>query len=264
MRERRATQAVVPAQNLVVSIHARDWKGPRLVTGAGRLTNFVDHVDSDRRRLFVAAAGSCLIVFVLLAGLVHLAWSPLQAVDSDVGAPAEAWSLQHVVAVRVLLAIETVFGTLGTVLYVSVLLIVLWLHEHRRAVVWSASVMVGTSVTTTASKLLFRRQRPQWDDSVHTLTSYSFPSGHASGIASGMGVLIVLVTLYVHRTSVRRAILAAAAVLVVMVGADRILLGVHNLSDVVAGYAVAGIWVYSMLALYPPEVARRIPRMIDS
>jgi membrane-associated phospholipid phosphatase len=130
---------------------------------------------------------------------------------------------------------------------------VLWFRGHRRAIVWTVVVMVGASATTTALKLLLRRKRPHWDVSVHTLSSFSFPSGHASGIASGMGVVVVLTALYVHRTAVRRAVFAAAAALVVLVGADRILLGVHNVSDVLAGYAVAGFWLFLMLAVYPPE-----------
>lgn len=210
-----------------------------------------------RGRLF-AAAGVCLLIVSLLAILVHVGWSPLQDFDSDFGAPAEAWSVRHAAAVELLLAIELMFGTINTVLYMLVLVVVLWCAGHRRAIVWSVLVMVGTSATTTAMKLSFRRQRPQWEDSVHTLTSFSFPSGHASGIASGMGVVGVLTMLYVQRRAVRRVVLAAGAALVVLVGADRILLGVHNLSDIVAGYAVAGFWILAMLALYPPDMSGRI------
>ena len=208
-----------------------------------------------RGRLFLAA-GVCLLIVSLLAVLVHVGWSSLQDVDNDFGTPAEAWSVHHAAAVESLLAIELMFGTIGTVLYVLALLVVLWCTGHPRAIVWSIVVMVGTSATTTAMKLSFRRQRPQWEDSVHTLTSFSFPSGHASGIASGMGVVVVLTMLYVQRKAVRRTVYTAAAALLVLVGADRILLGVHNLSDVLAGYAVAGFWIFTTLALYPPDMAR--------
>jgi len=71
-----------------------------------------------------------------------------------------------------------------------------------------------------------------------------------------MGVLVVLALLYLNGRP-RRAVLTLAPVLVVLVGADRILLGVHNLSDVVAGYAVGAFWVLAMLAQYPPEVRHR-------
>lgn len=209
-----------------------------------------------RSRMYLCVAAGCFLSVVVIALLVHAGWTSLEDFDRDFGTPAEMWSLHHAGAVSILLAIEVIFGTVGTVLYTLALVGVLWRTGHRRATVWTIAVMVGTSVTTTGMKLLFRRQRPQWDDSVHTLTSYSFPSGHASGIASGMGVVVVLTALYVHRTSVRRSVFAASAALVVLVGADRILLGVHNLSDVLAGYAVAGFWIFTMLAAYPPDPLR--------
>jgi membrane-associated phospholipid phosphatase len=200
------------------------------------------------------------LTVALIATLVHIGWASLEDLDRDFGTPAEVWSVHHAVAVTVLLAIELMFGTIGTVLYTLVLVGVLWLAGRPKAIVWTVAVMVGTSATTTAMKLLFRRQRPQWDDSIHTLTSFSFPSGHASGVASGMGVVVVLTALYVRRTALRRAVFTASAALVVLVGADRILLGVHNLSDVIAGYAVAGFWIFAMLALYPPESGQIAPR----
>jgi membrane-associated phospholipid phosphatase len=212
----------------------------------------------EQRSRLLTAAAFCVLIVALLAVLVHAGWGTLEHVDRGLGTPAESWSLHHHGAVVFLLAVELMFGTVGTVIYMLALVGVLWLTGHRRSVVWTVAVMIGTSATTTAMKLLFRRQRPQWEDSVHTLTSFSFPSGHASGIASGMGVVAVLATLYVRRGALRHAVFAAAAVLVVLVGADRILLGVHNLSDVLAGYAVAGFWIFTMLALYPPEASHPI------
>jgi membrane-associated phospholipid phosphatase len=200
-----------------------------------------------------AAAGLCTVVVATLALMVGTRWDPLQDVDTGLGTPAEAWSFRHVAAVRLLVGIEIAFGTVGTIVYVLALVVALWLTHRRRAMYWTLAVMVGTSVTTTLLKLLFHRSRPQWKDPVHALTSFSFPSGHASGIASGMGVVVVLTALYVYSRRARQVTLSVAAGLVVLVGADRILLGVHNLSDVLAGYAVAGFWLFTMLAVYPPQ-----------
>ena len=49
-----------------------------------------------------------------------------------------------------------------------------------------------------------------WDDPLHLLTSYSFPSGHATGIAAAGGVVLVLSAMLVRRSSVRRAVTLAA------------------------------------------------------
>ena len=206
----------------------------------------------NRARL-LAAAGACAMIVVILGMMVHARWDVLQGLDSDFGTPAEAWSLRHAPAISSLLAIEVAFGTVATSVYTLVLVAGLWLRGHPRAGVWTVAVMVGTSLTTTLLKLLFRRHRPEWTDPVHALTSFSFPSGHASSIASAMGVVVVLTVLYVSGPRLRLTVFTVAALLVALVGADRILLGVHNLSDVIAGYAVAGFWLFLMLALYPPR-----------
>ena len=62
------------------------------------------------------------------------------------------------------------------------------------------------------------------------------PVGALLGDRGSMGVAVVLTSMLVRRRGVRRAVLGLAVVLVLLVGADRIFLGVHNLSDVVAGY----------------------------
>lgn len=209
-------------------------------------------VRSSRLRLSLAGAG-CLALVLALTLMVRLHWAFLQDIDTDFGTPLEGWSFHHATVVGVLLVIEAAFGTLGTTAYVLVLVVMLTATGRRRAAVWTVAVMVGASATTTAMKLVLRRHRPEWHNPVHALTSFSFPSGHASGIASGMGVVVVLSHFYLKRRALRVGIYAVAALLVVLVGADRILLGVHNVSDVVAGYAVGAFWVIVMLAYFPPE-----------
>jgi membrane-associated phospholipid phosphatase len=207
-------------------------------------------------RAFLPYAAACLLVVVSLAITVALRWDPLQDVDTSIGAPAETWSYDHPLAVTILVWIEKGFGTFATVLYLVAPLTILWVKGYRRTVGWAVSVMVGASATTTMLKLLFHRHRPLWHHPVHALSSFSFPSGHATGVASGMGVAVVLILVHVRSARLRRCLIALAGALVVVVGADRVLLGVHNPSDVIAGYAVGGFWTFTMLVLFPPDVAR--------
>jgi YegS/Rv2252/BmrU family lipid kinase len=101
-------------------------------------------------------------------------------------------------------------------------------------------------------KNLVARDRPEWEDPVRTLDSFSFPSAHASGVAAGAGIAIVLASLLVRRRNQRRAVIGAALFLALLVGADRLILGVHNLSDVIAGFAVGTFWVLVMTLVYHP------------
>ncbi len=55
-----------------------------------------------------------------------------------------------------------------------------------------------------------------------------------------------------RRRGVRRLVLVLALAIALLVGADRIFLGVHNVSDVVAGYLLGAGVVLAWLAFYDP------------
>ncbi len=217
----------------------------------------------SRPRLLIGAA-ACLAVLAALSVMVHSAWQPLIDLDRSVGTGPQAWTLSHPLAQQVLEAIQLAFGTVPLTVATVVLVGLLLTRGHVRAAVWSGGVMLAASLTTYSLKRLFERDRPVWQDPVETLDSYSFPSGHSSGVASAMGVAIVLTLLFVRRKSLRRALVVLWAFLVVLVGADRILLGVHNLSDVVAGYSVGFFWVLLGMVLYDPAPRRQVVEALPS
>ena len=206
----------------------------------------------SRRRPAGAVALGCAVVVALLAMGITQHWSPLLRLDNWVGAPAQAVAMHYPRALTILLVIQTLFGTIGSMVYGAVLFALAWLHRRPRIAWWGLGVLVGTAATTTLLKVLVQRARPTWDHPVETLGSFSYPSGHASGIAAGMGVALVVSSLYAGRRRTLAPLSLVAMTVVVVVGADRILLGVHNLSDVIGGYAVGGVWLALMTLLLPP------------
>ncbi|HVE30718.1 MAG TPA: phosphatase PAP2 family protein, partial [Mycobacteriales bacterium] len=84
--------------------------------------------------------------------------------------------------------------------------------------------------------------RPDLVDAVATAPGRSFPSGHALTSTVGCAVLLLLVTPLLRRR--RRVVAIAAAILIPLVVAfARVGLGVHYLSDVVAGELLGLGWV---------------------
>jgi undecaprenyl-diphosphatase len=82
---------------------------------------------------------------------------------------------------------------------------------------------------------------------VQTLTSYSFPSGHAFGSIVGVGALL-LVGLPLVRPGWRRPLIALGVLIVGLVGFARVGLGVHYLSDVVGGWLIGAAWLAATTA----------------
>ncbi len=102
-----------------------------------------------------------------------------------------------------------------------------------------------------ALKLGFHSPRPYWTDpGVKALASepaFGLPSGHAQNSASMWGLMGRLARL--------RWVNAAAWVLVLLIGLSRIYLGVHFLSDVVAGWLAGGLLLAAFLKLDGPVSA---------
>ena len=205
----------------------------------------------NRYRL-LAGALLCALVVVAFAVLYKTYVKGLDDFDNDLGAGPQGFTFRHPAAQHFFLFIEVAFTTLPMTIYTAITAALLIWRKHVRAAVWTVGVMLGASLTTYFLKGFLQRKRPVWDDPVTTLTSFSFPSGHATGIAAAAGVIIVLAGLLVRRRGLRRALYVVAVALALLVGLDRIFLGVHNPSDVLAGYAVGVFWVLVGLAVYDP------------
>ncbi len=204
------------------------------------------------RRLMLAGAVVCAVVVALLSFMVDFHLTRLSGYDGPLGREFYGWGSARGWLVSFLIGVEAAFGTVAMTIYTTITAVLLYTRKHPRAAIWTVVVMLGASLTTYFLKNAVGRKRPTWENAVHTLDSFSFPSGHSSAIASAAGVVLVLTALLVRRRDLRRALQVTALLLVLLVGADRLLLGVHNVSDVVAGYAVGAFWVLATTVAFDP------------
>ena len=105
----------------------------------------------------------------------------------------------------------------------------------------------GAGLLNALLKLLFHRPRPEVAF-VH-LETYSFPSGHAAVSTATFATLAFLVG---QRLPGLRAFAvgAAAVAMIALVGFSRLYLGVHYLSDVLAGTSFGLCWASACLIAY--------------
>jgi undecaprenyl-diphosphatase len=191
---------------------------------------------------FVMAALS-LAVFYLLATGALSGWkeSADQTVRSKVtglGTPA-------------LTSMFLVFTELGSTLYLTVIGVIagisfLFLGWMRELGLFLVS-MVGQIVLHHGSKAIFRAGRPAPLFDYPDVAGYSFPSGHALASFCVYVVLAGLIVPHVRNRAARTSIWLFAAVLVLLIGLSRVYLGMHYLSDVMAGYLAAIIWSAAVL-----------------
>jgi len=92
-------------------------------------------------------------------------------------------------------------------------------------------------------KYAFHRSRPVWDDPILMIGSFSFPSGHTMAATVLFGFLAAFGVRKVRAWRWRVLTMLAAGLLIVLVGFSRLYLGVHYLSDVLAGVAAGLAWL---------------------
>jgi undecaprenyl-diphosphatase len=101
--------------------------------------------------------------------------------------------------------------------------------------------VIGAVVTTHYGKLVIMRPRPEFTQIVES--SYSFPSGHATAAMALFGIIGFLLVRYSYSWSVKVYAVYGSVFLITAIGFSRVYLGVHYLSDVLAGFLVGGLWL---------------------
>jgi membrane-associated phospholipid phosphatase len=129
-------------------------------------------------------------------------------------------------------------GVVGTVVVTGAAVIVLWRASRRIDAVFVAVAVIGITVLVAVLKAVYQRARPDLGSSIQLPHSYSFPSGHAATAVVLYGALGLLLAERARSPLRAAAWLAAAAVMALAIGASRVLLSVHFVSDVAAGFAV--------------------------
>lgn len=146
---------------------------------------------------------------------------------------------------RELLEVIALITRLGNGAFLAALctVVTLVLLAKRRtllAFAWVVATLSG-GLLNQLLKSIFERARPVHEHTVLSAEGWSFPSGHASGSMLVYGLLGYLVIRHTPRIwHVPVAVLCV--MLIVFVGFSRVLLQVHYLSDVLAGYASAAAW----------------------
>jgi membrane-associated phospholipid phosphatase len=207
----------------------------------------------SRPALAAVALSLVAVPLPVLLLLVRLRWGPLRALDEGVLDGLHAWALA---APRLVLSMQVV-TTLGTggayAVLLSGLVLVLLRRGQRRLALFAVVTTVGGQLLNVAAKASVDRARPLLDDPVATAASSSFPSGHAQGVVVFTGVLLLVLP-----RAARPAPLLAALTWSLLMGATRLVLGVHYLSDVVAGFLLGLAWLAACAAAFdvPGTTAR--------
>jgi membrane-associated phospholipid phosphatase len=128
-------------------------------------------------------------------------------------------------------------------------------RRSREVFAFVAAVGLGEVLLNNLLKLIVHRERPAV---LHLVVAhgYSFPSGHTVAAAAAWSAIALVISR--DRSRQTRAVLSAGAALIaVSVATSRALLGVHWLSDVIAGLIIGWGW-FTIVAIVFGGRAQRL------
>ncbi len=158
---------------------------------------------------------------------------------------AAAWFNLHATATGTAIAKVITFAGSGvfiTTASLGLALFCLWRKAWYRLVMLVLAVG-GGSLLNLALKQVFHRSRPIIAHPLTEASGYSFPSGHTIGATLFYGLLAVFILQSVSEWRWRVLTLLLAGLIISMIGASRIYLAAHYLSDVLGAVAVGSMWL---------------------
>lgn len=202
-----------------------------------------------RAVLAAVALALTAVPFGLLLVLVQRQWAPLRRLDEAARDDVHRYALEHPSFVTVMKAVSFIGS--GLVYGAAFAVVALWLLRRRlpRLALFVVVTVAGGAMVNAVAKQAVQRARPVLEEPIVELQSYSFPSGHAQSAVVTYAVLL-LVFLPALRPPGRIIAAAGAVLMVLAIGWSRVALGVHFVSDVLAGYVLGAAWVAATTAAF--------------
>jgi membrane-associated phospholipid phosphatase len=191
-----------------------------------------------RRSQVALAAG--LLLFALAAADLLLK-GPLTSVDPAIS----TWLHERMqpAITQVLFAFTHLHSTIGLSIMSGLLAAVFVVRRQPRWILQLLLTVQGGQLLNAGMKEVFQRARPHWDEPLVTLTTTSFPSGHAAGTTVFWGFVCVAAWSIGAPPPARRTLAVVAPLMVALTCLSRVYLGAHYFSDVLAGVGEGLAWV---------------------
>ncbi|WP_054870977.1 phosphatase PAP2 family protein [Caloranaerobacter sp. TR13] len=144
----------------------------------------------------------------------------------------------------------SITGNFISVMLITLIIsfILIYFKKRNDAIFFSLNTLVGWGLNQIL-KIIFKRPRLSglW---LVKASGYSFPSGHAMVFMGFSFLLIYYVFNYIKNKKFAVAISTFIFIYSIFVGLSRIYVGVHYLSDILAGWIAGTFWASSSIVIY--------------
>lgn len=199
-----------------------------------------------------AGAAGLLLIGALAVGFTAVLDDVLEGEGfAQLDNPAAHWLATHreLWLTRVLLALTRAGNADAQTLWLALVCAMAALAARTWApVLIGAAGGLGISLVILVAKSLVGRQRPPLPYAVMPVQGFSFPSGHATG-AAAVGLLSAWMLCHwvIHRWPAQVAVWTSTVVMIALIGFSRCYLGVHFVTDVLAGWLLGAGWAAAVI-----------------
>ena len=181
-------------------------------------------------------ASFALLLFVALGYMVKFYPEALTGFDSNI----QTWVRGGLPAglTRFFKTITMLGNTPVQAIIAIVAVIWLYLRQYKAEAIFVGASGLLASILIVSLKYIYQRQRPSITHLVHA-SGYSFPSGHSLGTFMILGAIAIVLAQRLAKKESKIAVYGITGLLIFLVGLSRIYVGVHYLTDVLAGFTLA-------------------------
>ena len=216
-------------------------------------TPAVEHRRLIRRETILGAVflgiSAVLMIAVLAGGTQQFdrrAWDLFQKLRSD--------------SLDVLVLQITGLGDFISLVVASIgLAVTLRYAMNVRVLGFLAACIVGGRVLHVLLRSIVDRPRPVAIDTLWAIDASSFPSGHAMMSMVVFPTFALLIAEQIPQARVRTGLVVSAFALAAVIGVSRLYLGVHYVTDVVAGWSAGLFWLSACWEFRAQRLRRREP-----
>jgi membrane-associated phospholipid phosphatase len=177
-------------------------------------------------------------------------WPPLHRTDVSVDNQLNAWVAPRPGLTTLWLDVSDALQPLTWEVLGALAAVLLWRARRRKIAFFVLVAIFGTVAWYDIVKAAVGRARPTVPIPLLHATGASFPSGHAMMSAVAMTLAVIGAWTLVRGLFPRLVIITAAVLIAAGTAFSRLALGVHYLSDVLAGWLLGAAWVLTLLAVF--------------
>jgi len=206
------------------------------------------------QRVATRLAAALLLLIAASVGLGRLLLPSLDA--SDLGVASTIAGSRGQTAIDLASGVSQMGSTVTVLVVTAVAVAALLRVKQQLAALFIAISSLGSFALYLSVKYLVQRPRPPVSVRTTELTTFSFPSGHAT-TAAALYLALGLVLAHLVRSRGQAIVcLGSATVLAAVIAASRVYLGLHYVTDVAVGLVVGATWTLAcrrLLIVDDPE-----------